>query len=154
MLYLSPEPPSFDYPNNVWWTIKCVFFSPLLFNFLQSIVIVCLSVSYAQINSSSVFRQPPPVYLEWRCTLLRLYIIYVDEYWAFLVWYWQGDIQDPPKTMYTHFNERKLYVVWSIIVNLQYISVNTIIWYMYLLQYNIYSYSSYMFRLLWVIFRH
>ena len=40
--------------------------------------------------------------------------------------------------MYTHFNERKLYVVQSIIVNLQYISINTTIWYMYLLQYNIY----------------
>ena len=30
--------------------------------------------------------------------------------------------------MYTHFNERKLYVVQSIIVNLQYISVNTTIY--------------------------
>ena len=40
------------------------------------------------------------------------------------------------------------------IVNLQYISVNTTIRYMYLLQYNIYNYSSYLFRLLWVIFRH
>ena len=58
------------------------------------------------------------------------------------------------KKMYTQFNERNLYVVLSIIVNLQYISVNTTIWYTYLLQYNIYSYSSYMFRLLWVIFRH
>ena len=33
-------------------------------------------------------------------------------------------------------------------------SINTTIWYMYLLQYNIYNYSSYMFRLLCVIFRH
>ena len=47
-------------------------------------------------------------------------------------------------------------VQWNylFIVNLQYISVNTKIWYMHLLQYNIYSYSSYMFRLIWVIFRH
>ena len=29
------------------------------------------------------------------------------------------------KKMYTHFNERKLYIVYSIILNLQYISVNT-----------------------------
>ena len=50
--------------------------------------------------------------------------------------------------MYAQFNERKLYIVYSIIVNLQHISVNTKIWYMYSLQYNIYSYSSYMFRLL------
>jgi hypothetical protein len=34
------------------------------------------------------------------------------------------------------------------IVNLRYISVNTTIRYMYLLQYNIYNYSSYMFQLL------
>jgi len=48
-------------------------------------------------------------------------------------------------------------VVWwdnLFIVNLQYISINTTIWYMYLLQYDIYSYSSYMFWLVWVIFRH
>ena len=38
------------------------------------------------------------------------------------------------------------------IVNLQYISVNTTIWYMYLLQYNTYYYSSYMFRLSLIIY--
>ena len=36
------------------------------------------------------------------------------------------------KKMYTHFNERKLYIVYSIILNLQYISVNTTQQYMYL----------------------
>ena len=74
--------------------------------------------------------------------------LFIQQKWVYIY------IYRVRQKMYTHFNERKLYVVQSIVVNLQYISVKTTIWYMYLLQYNIYSYSSYMFRLLWVIFRH
>ena len=51
------------------------------------------------------------------------------------------------------YNEENYTECNLFIVNLQYISVNTTIWYMYLFQYNIYNYSSYMFRLFWVFFR-
>ena len=39
-----------------------------------------------------------------------------------------GKYTGPAKKMYTQFNERKLYVVYSITVNLKYISVNTTIY--------------------------
>ena len=90
-----------------------------------------------------------------KCTCLQTHNPSFGDYWNHLQWesIYNKYIQGPPKKC-IHTLTKENYVVKSIIVNLQYISVNTTIWYMYLLQYNIYSYSSYMFRLLWVIFRH